>query len=143
MKYTFPEETNFLDVTRLKGRDADYTTNAQSYFDKLAKDKNLIMELAFKIWQYDETLKASLEDIENVLTNYSDILDGKIKNFDKTIFDLTQKWLDENMEEIMSKATKMVWFGLNDEGYFIAVIPESWDHITFDTTNNGELMLKY
>lgn len=143
MKYTFPDGSNFLDVTRLKGRDADYTTNAQSYFDKLAKDKNLIKELAFKIWQYDETLKASLEEIEDVLTHYSDILDGKIENFDKTILDLTQKWLDENMEDIMTQATKMVWFGLNDEGYFIAVVPKSWDHISFDTSVDGELILKY
>lgn len=143
MKYTFPESSNFLDVTRLKGRDADYTTNAQSYFDKLAKDKNLMKELAFKIWQYDKTLKASLQEIEDVLTHYSDILDGKIENFDKTIFDLTQKWLDENMEEIMHDAVKLVWFGLTDDGYFMAVIPESWEEITFDTTVDGELMLKY
>lgn len=143
MKYTFPKESNFLDITRLKGRDADYTTNAQSYFDKLAKDKNLIKELAFKIWQYDKTLKASLEEIERVLTHYSDILDGKLENFDKTVFDLTQKWLDDHMTEIMTNATKMVWFGLDDTGHFIAVIPENWSEIDFDTTNNGELILKY
>lgn len=143
MKYTFPESSNFLDVTHLKGRDTDYTTNAQSYFDKLAKDKNLIKELAFKIWQYDETLKASLEEIERVLTHYSDILDGKIENFEPTIIALTEKWLAENMEDIMHDAVKMVWFGLTDDGHFMAVIPETWDEITFDTTNNGELMLKY
>lgn len=131
-----------FDLTR-GSRDPDYTTNAQSFYDKLSKDKNLMKTLAFRIWEYDKTLEASLEEIERVLTHYGDILDGKIENFDQIIFDLTQKWLDENMEEIMTQATKLVWFGLNDEGYFIAVIPESWDHITFDTTNNGELMLKY
>lgn len=131
-----------FDLTRAS-RDPDYTTNAQSFYDKLAKDKNLMKTLAFRIWEYDKTLEASLEEIERVLTHYSDILDGKIENFDQIIFDLTQKWLDENMEDILTQATKLVWFGLTDDGYFMAVIPQNWDQIDFDTNENGQLILNY
>ena len=53
----------------------------------------------------------------------------------------TEKWLNENMEDIMTQAVQMVWFGLTDDGYFMAVIPENWSEIEFDTTNDGELIL--
>lgn len=121
----------------------DYNTNAQSYYDKLAKDGKVLQLLADRIWQYDKTLDNSLTHIQEVLQNYSDILDEKIANFDQIVFDLTEQWLAENMTEIMTNATKMVWFGLNDDGHFIAVIPENWNGIDFDTTNNGELILNY
>ena len=30
---------------------------------------------------------------------------------------------------------KTVWFGLTDDGYFVAYIPESWQDVTFRTTD--------
>ena len=122
---------------------ADYTTNAKSYYDKLAKDKKLLELLSKRIWEYDKTLDNSLKHIQEVLQSYSDQLDQKIEDFDQIIIDLTNEWLAENMEEIMQNATKMVWFGLSDDGHFIAVIPPTWDSIDFDTSNNGELILQY
>lgn len=39
------------------------------------------------------------------------------------------------MEEVIKKyIVTMVFFGLTDDGYFVAYIPESWDDITFYTT---------
>lgn len=38
------------------------------------------------------------------------------------------------MEALISKAIKNVWFGLNQDGYFVAYIPESWRAIMFATT---------
>ena len=35
--------------------------------------------------------------------------------------------------ELIGDSIKLVWFGLTDDGYFVAYIPESWDEITFDT----------
>lgn len=124
-------------------KDVDYSTNAQSYYDKLAKDNNILKILATRIWEYDATLNSSLEHIQEVLQNYSAILDGKLKNFDATVFRLVNEWIDENMESIMTKAVKMVWFGLTDDGRFMAVIPPSWSDIDFDTTENGHLILNY
>lgn len=59
------------------------------------------------------------------------------------------QWIDEHMEDIMSRAIKQVYFGLNDDGYFVAYIPESWNDITFDTghvfgrTDYGRLILRF
>lgn len=44
-----------------------------------------------------------------------------------------QEWFESDLPEIIDNAVKMVFFGLNDDGYFIAYIPESWEEIQFDT----------
>lgn len=61
---------------------------------------------------------------------------------------LLQQWIDDNMERIISRAVKFVYFGLTNDGYFCAYIPDSWDEITFDTgavygrSDYGRLILK-
>lgn len=44
------------------------------------------------------------------------------------------KWCEENTTEIIAAAIPAVFFEIDDEGYFIANIPESWNVITFGTT---------
>lgn len=121
--------------------DSDYTTNAPSYYDDLARKQKLIKELAHKIWEYDQILHAKLKEVEDTLKQYADILDGKIEDFDNIILEKTEKWLAENMEDILTQAVQLVWFGLTDDGYFMAVIPKNWKDVQFDTTSEGQLML--
>ena len=121
--------------------DSDYTTNAPSYYDDLARKQKLLERLSKRVWEYDQILYAKLKEVEDTLKEYADILDGKIEDFDNIILEKTQKWLDENMEGILTQAVQLVWFGLTDDGYFMAVIPENWSDVKFDTTNEGQLML--
>ena len=121
--------------------DSDYTTNAPSYYDDLARTQELIKTLANRIWEYDQTLYEKLKLVEDTLKEYADILDGKIEDFDRIILEKTEKWLAENMEDILTEAVELVWFGLTDDGYFMAVIPDGWKDVTFDTTEYGQLML--
>lgn len=121
--------------------DSDYTTNAPSYYADLARKQGLIKELAHKIWEYDQILAKKLKEVEETLQKYADLLDGKIEDFDRIILEKTQNWLDENMEDILTQAVQLVWFGLTDDGYFMAVIPDNWKDVQFDTTNEGQLML--
>ena len=121
--------------------DSDYTTNAPSYYDDLARTQELIKTLANRIWEYDQVLYEKLKLVEDTLKEYADILDGKIEDFDRIILEKTEKWLAENMEDILTQAVQLVWFGLTDDGYFMAVIPENWSDVIFDTTNEGQLML--
>ena len=122
--------------------DADYQTNAPSYYEDLARKYGLIKELSNKIWEYDKILYEKLKEVEDTLQEYADILDGKIENFDRIILTKTEKWLDENMEDILTQAVQLVWFGLTDDGYFMAVIPPNWSDVQFDTTNEGQLVLQ-
>ncbi len=45
------------------------------------------------------------------------------------------KWIDNNLQCLVSRVVKYVFFGLTDDGHFCAHIPCSWDFITFDTIN--------
>ena len=45
-----------------------------------------------------------------------------------------RKWLEVNAVSIIADLARMVFFNLNDEGYFVAFIPDSWSDITFGTT---------
>ena len=121
--------------------DSDYTTNAPSYYEDLARKQELMERLAIRIWEYDTTLYEKLKMVQETLQKYADILDGKIDDFDNIILNETIRWLNENMEDILTQAVKIAWFGLTDDGYFMAVIPENWKDVIFDTTNEGQLML--
>ena len=121
--------------------DADYQTNAPSYYEDLARKHELIKKLSNKIWEYDQILYKKLKEVESTLQEYADILDGKVNDFDRIILEKTEKWLAENMEDILTQAVQLVWFGLTDDGYFMAVIPKNWSDVQFDTTNEGQLVL--
>lgn len=61
------------------------------------------------------------------------------------------KWIDANLQEIVARIVKQVFFGLGgkNNAYFVAYIPESWSDIDFDTImtcgdkNWGHLVLRY
>ena len=69
--------------------------------------------------------------------------------FDDYYIDKIYKWIDANMASIISRAVKQVYFGLNDDGHFVAYIPDSWSDITFDTgmvygrSDYGRLILRF
>lgn len=44
-----------------------------------------------------------------------------------------ERWIDEHLTFVFEHTVKQVYFGLNEQGYFVAYIPESWDDIVFDT----------
>lgn len=61
----------------------------------------------------------------------SDIEHGK---FPDSIRNAFKSWMEKNAINIVGELVKMVYFGLNDDGYFVAYIPEGWDDILFSTT---------
>lgn len=61
-------------------------------------------------------------------------------------------WLQENAVDIVGDLVHTVFFGLTLDGYFVAYVPESWDDITFNTSefditipgvDFGHLVLSY
>ena len=90
-------------------------------------------------------INATHEDIEKLQELFQKFQDqGLAELYEK----LLQQWVDDNMERIISRAVKFVYFGLTNDGYFCAYIPDSWDEITFDTgavygrSDYGRLILK-
>lgn len=101
--------------------DADYQTNAPSYYDDLARKEKLIKELALKIWEYDERLDERLEDLENVLQDYLAQWDERIENLDDEVSHIFVSWLEDgtlekiiNHDVLGNKADKDYVDGLNE-----------------------------
>ena len=86
------------------------------------------------------------DEIEKLKEQFRKFIES---GFEDYYIELIYKWINEHMAELISHAVKMVYFGLNDEGYFVAYIPESWSDITFDTghvfgrTDYGRLILRF
>ena len=53
--------------------EADYNTNAPSYYDDLARKTELIKILAHRIWEYDEELRKRFEEWDNLMKAFPEI----------------------------------------------------------------------
>lgn len=93
--------------------------NSLSYYEVLCKVVKYINDLI----DSDKEIIAELDALKKELN----IVKQWIDNFDDNARAI--------MEEIINKyIVTMVFFGITDDGYFVAYIPESWDDITFYTT---------
>lgn len=105
-------------------------------FDKVEHYLDYIAELCDE-WNIEFT-----EELENQIKQMWDAVHDEYKN------DL-EKWFKEDSERIFKEIFSNVYFGLNEEGYFVAYIPESWEEIQFDTGFNygedtyGRLILRW
>lgn len=125
----------------------------------------------FEQFPYTNMQNANLDWVIQVLRDAETIVNNKIPGIENAISALQQadkdinKQIDDVIKEIdelvdddtimqlvvnaISEAIKMVFFGLTDDGYFVAYIPNSWDCITFgtildcDSPDYGKLTLSY
>lgn len=93
--------------------------NSLSYYEALCKVVDYINNLIAT----DNEMFATIDEMQKDIKEMQDIVD----NFDKNI----EAMLKEVIEKYLAT---MVFFGLNDEGYFVAYIPDTWEDITFYTT---------
>lgn len=69
--------------------------------------------------------------------------------FDDYYREQIEQWFKDNAWIIYQSIAKQVYFGLTDDGYFCAYVPDSWKEITFDTgsvygrADYGRLILKF
>lgn len=54
-----------------------------------------------------------------------------------------EKWMREHARDVVGELVKLVFFGLNDSGHFVAYIPESWEDIIFNTTEYDIFLADY
>lgn len=97
-----------------------------------------------------EEWKITHEDEYNELKAlYDSLMSGK---FPPSIVDAFNKWAKNNMPQLIQNMILSVWFGITDDGYFVAYVPESWREIVFNTTGlditipgyeYGHLVLSY
>lgn len=90
-----------------------------SYYEVICK----CVDYTNKLIDNDNAIIATLEEYGLAITE-----------LEKTLDDLQSGNYDKIIEEYIAKAIRMVFFGLTNSGYFVAYIPDSWDEITFNTT---------
>ena len=44
------------------------------------------------------------------------------------------KWCQTHIVDLVGSLVKLVFFGLTDDGYWVAYIPENWTDVVFNTT---------
>lgn len=71
---------------------------------------------------------------------YDAVMSG---NFPPEITDAFTRWMQQNGLDLVGELVKMVFFGITDDGYFVAYIPEYWDDIIFNTTGYDISILGY
>ena len=109
--------------------------NSLSYYEVLCKVVKYINELI-------DSDKEIIDDIDELRADIATVQEW-IDSFNyepllETVKTMVQKYL-----------TKGVHFGLTNDGYFCAYIPDSWSFITFDTIMDtsdplyGHLVLQY
>lgn len=65
---------------------SDYTTNAPSYYDDLARKNELIKHLALRIWDYDEELAKRFAE-----------WDKQVEELPDVVKEMLDKWIDEGI----------------------------------------------
>ena len=101
---------------------------------------------------YDSDLREILKYVRNLVKAVTKI-DGWIEKHEKEYEELKEIcnnlnngtltpalknslkiWINNNLETLIADAIKMVFFGITDDGYVVAYIPDSWNDITFGTS---------
>lgn len=113
------------------------------YLNNVIKDVNILGNQVGVNTSDIEQLKQELAVINAELE--------KVKNGDyvSLYINALASWIDANLQELVGRIVKYVFFGLTDDGYFCAYIPESWQFIDFDTVMTpddplyGHLLLRW
>lgn len=94
----------------------------------LIKDYKTLDELIDAIKSWIAETQPTIDDLKAL---YDAIVSGNLPEGMKSGI---LKWLEKNAIDIIGQMVKMVFFGITQDGYFVAYIPESWDDIIFGTT---------
>lgn len=79
----------------------------------------------------DQEIKELAGRVDTFEDFYNEIMAGDFPDSFKAAFD---KYVADNALDIIGQAVTSVFFGLTQDGYFVAFIPDSWDEISFGTT---------
>lgn len=109
-----------------------------------------ISELLKKLCEYVEYMGDEINvDRDTINQLLEDFEKFKESGFIDYYEALIKKWIDDNFADIVSHGLKQIYFGLTDDGYFCAYVPDSWSEVTFDTgavfgrSDYGRLILRF
>lgn len=77
-----------------------------------------------------ELLGKNNEDIQEIRDYVNEFLTS---GFDDALAEKIAKWIDDHLQFIFTHTIRQVYFGLTQDGHFVAYVPDSWSDIVFDT----------
>ena len=124
-----------------------------SYYEVLSKMVEYINTMVENQTFFKESLDKhgiTIQELEKSTKELKAELD-KIKNgeYMSEYVEALKEYIDRDFKTMVGRIVKYVFFGLTDDGYFIAYIPDSWDFVHFDTDmdyrskNYGHLILTW
>lgn len=87
-----------------------------------------------------------ISDMENMQQQLNDIIAGKYADVYTAI---VQKWVDDNLPQLVAQLVNYVEFGVSEDGNFVAAIPDNWNFLQFDYVRDygvplyGHMVLKW
>ena len=91
-------------------------------------------------------LNVSQDELEKLKAEFEKFQDSGFEDYyEKQL----AQWIKDNAATLFQLLAKQVYFGLTDDGYFCAYIPDSWSDVTFDTgavygqADYGRLILRF
>lgn len=105
-----------------------HTRTYDSDLGWLIKDDKTQDELIEGIKEWIQNTQPTITDLHNL---YEQIMSG---NLPEGMKEGIREWMEENALDLVGELVKMVFFGLTDDGHFVAYIPQSWDDVIFGTS---------
>lgn len=99
------------------------TENANFKKDLSAQQATYEKNINEKIQQLDNTVQECYNEVQKLING----------EYIETYVQALATWIDNNLQVMVSRVVKYVWFDLTEDGYFEAWIPDTWNFIDFDT----------
>lgn len=114
-----------------------HTRTYDSDLGWLIKTVKDLMTCCNEMHDWREQHEAEYEQLKAL---YDAVMSG---HFPPEIESAFTKWMQQNGLELVGELVKMVFFGIDENGYFVAYIPEYWTDIVFNTTGLDIILAGY
>lgn len=106
------------------------------YWDAFSQEQRIhaICKQLAKIIGYADYISNQVNENSTDISELQNLFEQFMESgFDDYYAEQIEQWVNDNLEVLYHLLIKQVYFGLTDDGHFIAYIPESWNDIIFDT----------
>ena len=100
---------------------------------KVLADKYEELDIEGTLEDLNQAITCNTEAIASLNTRFAALENGAyIENYIPAL----ASWINANLQEVIARVAKFVFFGITDDGYFYVDIPESWSDVHFSTGLN-------
>lgn len=106
------------------------------YWDVKSQEQRILnlFDLLNKLVCYCDNMGLQIDvnaqDIQEIRDYVNEFLTS---GFDDALAEKIAKWIDDHLQFIFTHTIRQVYFGLTQDGHFVAYVPDSWSDIVFDT----------